>query len=282
MNNKQLKTIATRVLGTIVLAAGLLFFIGTAPFMSGPDEGVVAPEPVAIVAPPPLPQNLATPPAGLELGPSGLAGPLALQPTLGLFEAEFAGVGDQVGFSTSEHTVSGECANAGQRYIDKECPGCGLLGDSGSSDMLMWQQTVDAEPVVRSVSRHCLKMTPDGQAVVGTLQFGEGDLDLAAGRPDKISGHVPLISGATRLASIRIGVWSATYDKVPRPSSALQDMATALQIKGWREVSESEHLPKDAFSGQRVFTNDSSAVCVISLTRQGQDYQLTTIISLRA
>ena len=282
MSRSQLKTIAARVLGTVALAAGFLFFIGSAPFIKVPDEGVVAPEPVAVIAPPPLPENLAVPPPDFALGPGGLSGPLAMPPTLGLFEAEFAGDDEQVGFTTREHAVPGECANAGRRFIDKTCPGCGLIGDSGHSEMLMWQQSVDGTPVVHSVSRHCLKVTPDGQAIVGTVQFGDDPVDLAAGKSDKGPGYVPLISGATRLATIRLGAWSATYDKVPRPATALQDMATALQIKGWREVSETEHIPQEAFGGQRVFTNGGSAVCVISLIRQGQDYQLTTIISLRA
>jgi hypothetical protein len=281
MKNDQVRIIAVRVLGTVVLAAGFLFFVGTAPFLAIPDEGVVIPEPVSVVSPPPLTENLAMPPPAIALGPGGLLRTQALQPTLGLFEAEFAGVDDQVGFSTREHAVPGECTNAGRRFIDQECPGCGLLGDAGTAEMLIWQQTVDGTPVVRSVSRHCIKLAPDGKAIVGTLTFGADSLDLAQRPTDTGSGHVPLIGGATRLASIRLGLWSATYDKVPRPASALQDMASALQMRGWREVSESEHLPEEAFGGQRVFTNDGSAVCVISLTRQGQEYQLTTIISLR-
>jgi hypothetical protein len=280
MKSDQVKTIAVRVLGTVVLAAGFLFFIGTAPFMPASEEDVLVAEPLNALGPPPLPENLAAPP-GFALGPGGMNGPLALQPTLGLFEAEFAGVDDEVGFSTRQYAVPGECANAGRRFIDQECPGCGLLGDAGTAEMLIWQQSINGVPVVRSVSRHCIKLAPDGNAIVGTLTFGGESLDLAPGATDSGSGQVPLIRGATRLASIRLGLWSATYDKVPRPASALQDMASALQMRGWREVSESEHLPGDAFGGQRVFTNDGSAVCVISLIQQGQDYQLTTIISLR-
>lgn len=280
VKRNELKTIVVRVLGTVVLAVGFLFFVATAPFMPQSEDIVIPPEPVAVVDRPPA--NLTMPPPGYSRGASGLSGPPTLQPMLGLFEAEFAQVDDQLGFSTSEHKVAGECNNAGRRFLEQECPGCGLLGDSPETEMLMWQQTSNGAKVVRSVSRHCMRVTPDGHSIVGTLEFGDGKVNLIDDGPDRDPSQVPLISGAVRLASVRVGLWSATYDKVPRPASALQDMTNALELRGWREVSESEHIPEDAFGGQRVFTNDGSAVCVISLIRQGQDYQLTTIISLRA
>ena len=219
MSGVSVKAIAARVLGTVLLAAGLLFFIARAPFLTVPEEDVVVPAPLTSVESPALPENLASPPPGFALGANGLSGPLALQPTLGLFEADFAGVDGEVGFSTSEDKVAGECKDAGRRYIDQECSGCGLLGDADTSDMLLWQQSVDGKPVVRSVSRHCLKVAPDGQAIVGTLTFGDDSIELGQGANKTRGGQVPLITGATRLASIRLGMWSATYDQVPQPAA---------------------------------------------------------------
>ena len=280
MSGIALKSIAARVLGTVVLAAGMLFFVARAPFLTAPESNDTVQVPVADE--PPSVRQAVDAAHGYALGANGLSGPAALQSTFGLFDADFAEFGDDLGFNTREFAVPGECKDAGRRFIDRECPDCGLLGDAGTSDMLLWQQAIDGEMAVRSVSRHCLRVSPDGQAIVGTVTFGDEKIDLAPQASNAGSGQVPLIAGATRLASIRLGLWSATYDRVPQPSSALREMASALLMRGWREVSDNEHLPQDAFDGQRVFTNDGSAVCVISLTREGQDYQLLTIISVRA
>jgi hypothetical protein len=149
-------------------------------------------------------------------------------------------------------------------------------------EFLIWQETVEGRDVARVVSGDCVSVNDDGEAIITTLSFHEGHADLTHGSQDPVGKLVPLLPGATRTVSISLGDWSATYDDVPRPSTALVDMANALLGLGWREVSRSQAPRQSSFEGQRVFTNSANAVCMVSLTKQDDVYQLLTIINSRA
>jgi hypothetical protein len=207
-----------------------------------------------------------------------------LQPSFGLFNASFAASDDQPGFRTSEHPVAGDCKDAGHRFLRASCPDCDLIGGetAGAADMLLWNQVIEGRTVLRAVSRNCTGTSPAGLSIVGTLDFEDAPADLGSGAKPPDTGRVPLLAGGKRVASITLGEWSATYDQVPRPSSALSDMTSALKKRGWREVSDPELLRQEAFQGQRVCTNKTNWLCRISLTRQGDEYQLLTIINSRA
>jgi hypothetical protein len=115
--------------------------------------------------------------------------------------------------------------------------------------------------------------------MIATLTFDDRqDANLAAAA-DGTPSAVPLLPGATRTASIEVGAWLATFDRVGRPSTALADMVRLLGARGWREIPEGRKLDARQFEGDRVLTNDDDDTCVLSLTRQDDGHQLLTIIS---
>lgn len=285
MKKSGLKSVLFRVAGTAVLIFGFVVFMARAPFLAGHD-----PRPDMGDRPP-----LTSPSIDLAAATGALTGPVlptggpsdagtSLQPSFGLFNADFAAADGQQGFSTSEHAVQGPCRNAGERYFKSVCPDCAPLGgdEAGATDMLMWEQTIDGNDVIRSVSRHCIGTTPAQLAVVGSLTFDNSNSVSLANSNAPDTGDVPLLAGASRVVAITLGNWSATYDDVARPSSAISDMTEELERRGWREVTDHEAFRQDAFQGQRVFTNSANWLCMISLTRQGDGYQLLTIINSQA
>lgn len=281
-----LKKIVLRSVGTVVLAAGFVLMVGRAPFVNAPDD--VADRPASDA-----PVRYAMPATG-KVGTGALDGPnlppspeeidenVDVNPSLGLFNARFAATGDSPGFATEEHEIAGPCAGAGLRFIDTTCPDCQLIDAGPNAEVLLWSEDVDGNTVIRSVSRHCINEPAVGVSVVATLRFEDGPLNFASGVADRTIGRIPLVAGATRVASIDLGQWTATYDEVARPSSALLDMTTALEKWGWRKVAGAPESNPKVFEGQRVFTNAANATCVISLTKQDDVYQLLTVINSRA
>ena len=285
MKDKVLK-IALRALGTVALAIGFVFMVGGAPFVNSPadeDSEITPSASSPYVAPADFQAgtgaldapNLPPPPG--ELAASG-----DVDPSIGLFNARFAAADGGPGFATAEHEVSGICDDAGQRYVQVKCPDCQVINGGANSEVLIWSETVDDKTIVRAVSRDCVRETSLGASVVATLRFEDDVVDFTGGVPDLSVGRIPLLAGATRVASINLGRWFATYDEVPRPSTALLDMTRALRDWGWREVSSGKEPGPESFQGQRVFTNNANATCVISLTRLDDVYQLLTVINSRA
>lgn len=284
MKGKVLE-IVLKSLGTVALAIGFLFMVGGAPFVnSSVDKGT------EIAPPASSPYSF---PADLQVGTGALDAPNLppspddltdgddVDPSIGLFNARFAAADGSPGFATEEREVSGSCAGAGERYVQIECPGCQVLNSGVNSEVVIWSKEVDDKVVVRAVSRNCVRETSVGSSVVASLRFEDDVVDFTGGTPDLSVGRIPLLAGATRVASINLGQWFATYDEVPRPSTALLDMTRALRDWGWREVSSGAEPGPDTFQGQRVFTNRANATCVISLTRQDGVYQLLTVINSR-
>lgn len=286
MTSTGLKTLLGRVLGTGVLLISLAFFISRAPFLTGgtttidsvslSDEAVDVRVPLEASAGalrlPTLPPS------------SDKRSAMGLNPAFGLFDASFAATDQASGFKTSEHRVPGSCSGAGRRYMTSECPSCAVIGDPNSAptEMLLWHQSIEGKPAIRAVTTNCMRVSTDGIPIVGTLEFGDSPVDLGSTAQQTLNSSVPILSGGKRVASIKLGGWSATFDTVARPSAALDDMADALGRRGWREVSDPETYLPSSFEGQRVFTNVNNAVCVISLTRQNDEYQLLTIVNGQA
>ncbi|HNP34698.1 MAG TPA: hypothetical protein PKK10_02490 [Woeseiaceae bacterium] len=286
MKRYGIRTVITRSLGTVVLLFGCVLFMARAPFLHDNTQAATHQQRPPLRSPPAtaalLDPGAMTTPVLPELGPPGASA--MLQPSFGLFEANFAATDDQPGFHTAEHPMAGNCTAAGERYFAATCPGCELIGGSEaqSAEMLLWNQTVDGREVLRAASRNCTGTSATGLAIVGTLDFDTSPVNLGDSTKPVDTHRVPLLAGALRITSITLGDWSATYDQVARPSSALPDMASALQKRGWREVSDPELLGQGAFQGQRVFTNETNWLCMISLTKQGDNFQLLTIINSRA
>lgn len=286
---KSIVTVGLKALGTVALALGFVFVVGRAPFIAdSADETDIARHTMESQ------YSMAT---DFQVDTGALQSPnlpsmpdttdedIGFAPSLGLFNASFAASDRHSGFATAEHRIPGSCANAGLRFIETECPMCELIGgggEAGGSEMLMWRQVIETKNVFQVVSRNCMSIAPDGVPIVGTLRFGEGPANLTEASIDLAEGIVPLLPGATRVASISLGQWFATYDEVARPSAALLDMTRALREWGWREVSSGADPGPETFQGQRVFTNKANATCVISLTSQDDVYQLLTIINSRA
>lgn len=204
---------------------------------------------------------------------------------MGLFKASFAGSESQPGFTTEEHRVPGQCADAGRRYIESECPHCQIIADQDGLELpsvLMWTDPADDRNILRSVSSDCVGIGADGVPVVGVLEFGEPTADLTGGNAAVDSDAVPLLPGATRIAAMEIGPWLAVFDEVARASTALPDMAAALEGRGWRETGDRDAGGLPSFVGERVFTKSSEVFCVISLRKQGGTHQLLTVVSSRA
>lgn len=196
----------------------------------------------------------------------------------GLFEAHFAGNASGPGFTTEEHRVPGPCEGAGRRYLDKACPHCRLIpgsGEAASPAMLMWTEA----NALHAVSADCTSLAADGVPIVGTLVMNDPTVDLGAGGSDFASDVIPLLPGARRMASVEIGGWMAVFDQVARPSTALADMAAALVKRGWRETADPDAAGLATFEDQRVFTKSTDIFCVISLGKQGGNYQLLTVVS---
>jgi hypothetical protein len=289
ITTKTVGKILAKVAGTVVLALGFIVLAGRAPFLASTPDSELSSEysgPTYSLDPPFQTGNMLSPVLP-EISSNGAA--LDMGPSLGLFNAQFAGVDGAQGFSTNEYSVPGECVGAGRRLINTECPGCVPFGDgSDATDMLLWHQPRAGNTVVRAVSRDCISFAGDGTPVVGSITFGDGDgiangaVSLSDESTVNDGGNVPLLAGATRMAALSLGSWSATYDSVARPSSALRDMTNALQGNGWREVSDPEVVGLETFAGQRVFTNNMNEICVISLSGDGGTFQLVTVINSRA
>jgi hypothetical protein len=283
----RLSSVLLKSFGTLVLAGAFVWMVGRAPFL--PDlsrenaaTGNNAQSSYLLrnlninsgSAPAGPPQWSALPPAAVTAG---------LEPAMGLFKARFAGDEPGSGFATEEHRVPGECAGAGYRYIRNTCPDCQIINkplSDKAQPMLMWTDANVAKGGIKSVSTDCVSIGPDGVPVVGTLSFGDGAVDLSAQSNDIAADIVPLIPGSSRIAAVEIGGWLATFDEVARPSTALHDMTAHLLGQGWREAPQSEEPGyRPAFVGERVFTNRQNAFCVISISKQGDSYQVLTVVS---
>lgn len=278
--------IILKSLGTIALAIGFVYMVGVAPFINGPLD-TNSESASSTISPYPAPVDLQVgsgaldapnlPPSPAELSDSG-----EVNPSMGLFNARFASADGSPGFATEEREVSGSCLGAGKRYLQTECAGCQVMNAGENSEVLIWNEDIDDSVVVRAVSRDCVRETSSGASVIATLRFEDNVVNFTSGMADLSVGRIPLLAGATRLASINLGSWFATYDEVPRPSSALREMASALGDWGWREVSSGIDPDPETFQGQRVFTNSANATCVISLIKENDGYQLLTVVNSRA
>jgi hypothetical protein len=278
----NLPRVLGKALGTLLLAAGLVLMVGKAPFLPDRSAGIADSQselPRLEIEPGIMGRSsspLLSPPA-----PETLAG---LQGGMGLYKARFAATETMPGFATEEHKVEGQCTGAGRRYLEQICPGCQLMAQQSADNsprMLMWMEKVDGGQSMRAVSTDCISVGPDGAPVVGTLQFGGGVADLSAGATGISLDLVPLIPGSSRLAAVEIGNWLATFDDVARPSSAVGDMARALAGRGWREVSGAGAEGRRQSDDERVFTNVRNELCVVTLSKQGDAYQLLTVVSLQ-
>jgi hypothetical protein len=143
--------------------------------------------------------------------------------------------------------------------------------------MLLWM--APAGGAVQAVSTDCIAVGTDGVPIVGALSMIDPALDMTDEGSSLAGDVVPLLPGAVRVAAIEMGDWLAVFDQVARPSTALSDMAIALTGKGWRETGDPEAGGLPAFAGERVFTKNAEVFCVISLSKQGGNYQLLTVVS---
>lgn len=280
----SIRSVIIKGVGTFLLAIAFVAFVTNAPFLTVPDTDPA--EPAAITPMSPAMASKTGAMQGKVLPGAGESDKAILetQTSFGLFNARFASSLNQPGFSTEEHEVPGSCAGAGRRFFESECPDCVLIGDSesGGTPMLLWRQVINGTESTRAVSSSCTEFSSEGVPIVGSLTFGDDAIDLTNESASEDSSDVPLLAGAVRVASISLGAWSATYDDVARPSSALPDMASALVRRGWREVTDAPEFDDDSFAGHRVFVNAVNELCMISLSRQGTSYQLLTIINSQA
>jgi hypothetical protein len=227
------------------------------------------------LAPVPVPSLLNEDRTALNNGP--MAG---LSPVMGLFRGQFTQAGGNPAFVNREHRVEGPCEGAGLRYARSVCPDCQLLGEDAATgnNMVMWTEGPENEGVFHAVSRDCITTAPDGASVVGSLEFG-GSAVVGGADATFADGLVPLVPGAERLAAFEIGGWLATLDEVVKPATAMADMNRMLVQRGWREAKGQEAIAAVETLGQRVFTNDANALCVVTLNEEGGKYQLMTILS---
>ena len=284
VKRNALTSIVLKSVGTLALAVAFVAMVGRAPFLpdevervDGGSDAAVQPVPGPGIQTAALDGAMALP---VQASDHPMPGPL--QPSMGLFKANFSGSAEGGGFATAEHRVSGTCEGAGLRYIEEVCPDCQATAGKGQGDlpaMLVWTDPDEPAGSINSVTADCISVSIDGAAIVGTLTLGGDTLDLADGLTSGAAGYVPLIAGATRVAAIEIGGWIATFDHVGRPSTALADMATLLVNRGWREVSDPPSDPSPDFEGERIFVNGAGVHCVISLSKQDQTHQLISIIS---
>lgn len=205
-----------------------------------------------------------------------------LPSAMGMFSGQFAQNGDTPSFTMKEVSVEGVCEGAGRRYITQNCPDCDVLEGSqnvGQPTMLLWTESGEHGEVVRSVTASCIAIGRDGRAVVGSLSFGDGAIDLTGDDHEMALTLVPLLPGGKRLTTLEMDGWLTTMDEVQDPEQALQAMTTALNRKGW--IDAPGQLP-DAIPGvgeQRVFRRDDQATCVIYLNEESGIFQLVTIMN---
>jgi hypothetical protein len=276
-----------KALATVGLALGFVTLVGRVPFVpQQADRPVVDNRRLAVIGSNRSIAGLGT--GGME---PAILPPMSTQPipvtvnidnAFGLFNAQFAASESSPGFATEEHRVPGQCSGAGRRHVEKICPACQVIAGKGGGSlpsMLMWTEVLDGEDVMRAVSTDCLSFATDGVPIVGTLRLGLEAVDLTNGNPDVVNDIVPLLPGATRIAAIEVGQWLAIFDHVARPSTALPDMAAALAVRGWQETSGADASVLPEFEGERVFKKSTDSYCVISLSKQGETYQLLTVVS---
>ena len=265
-----------KVLGTFALAIGFVTLVSRAPFMPVKESSAPSPQRA-------FPRNPLSLDVNTDLLKAGGIDLADVEPPLGLFKGRFGPSVDSPGFATEEHRVSGVCKDAGARWAREICPTCQLLsnpGAEGEPQMLLWTEARNGRDVTRAVQADCTATGPDGDSVVASVTFDdrEATLDAPATRDPSLD-VVPLLPGGTRIAALEVGEWLATIDHVGRPSSALVDMAIALRKNGWRDIPSGTEAEPGTFGGQRVLKNEKDATCVISLSRQGDQYQLTTVVS---
>ncbi|MDB4261619.1 hypothetical protein N9878_01995, partial [bacterium] len=181
--------------------------------------------------------------------------------------------------------VEGDCMGAGRRYIEQVCPGCQVLSGDGKSGqsvepgVVMWMDGASGSEAVSAVSANCSRVAANGSAIVDVLRFAGGPLSLEQSGTQLALDIVPLLHRAERVAVFEMGGWLATMDEVPNPRTAINDMLIALKQRGWREASDHESADVKMFAQQRVFTNNDNALCVVTLSQEGDTAQLLTIMS---
>lgn len=279
--------ILIKALATAGLAFGFVVFVAKVPFVPPPPIATDESESTAQRNDRAVPRlTTGGMPAGgavtTEMPPIMVTGDM--DAGMGLFKASFAGSESEPGFTTEEHRVPGECTGAGRRYLQSKCPHCRIVAAEDDLELpsaLIWTDPADDRSLLRSVSRDCVSIGADGVPIVGVLEFAGPTADLAGDNAAVDGDIVPLLPGATRIAAMEIGPWLAVFDQVARASTALPDMAAALERRGWRETGEADAGGLPSFVGERVFTKNTDVFCVISLSKQGGTYQLLTVVSSR-
>ena len=273
-----MRSILLKVLGTVALAAGFLLLVSRAPFVPTAAEPQKAAPAAGLAA-----RGLPAIDAGNALAARAGSDWHGLEPPFGLFKGRFGPSSDAPAFATEEHRVAGVCAGAGRRWAAEACPTCKPFASEaseGTPALLLWMEQANGANVTRAVTADCAATDPDGTPVVSSITFDDRQPDQNETDPARDTvKSVPLLPGATRTAALQVGDWLATFDRIARPSTALGDMAGALIKRGWREVPAGSRNDLQTFEGERVFTNEASATCVISLTKQSDEHQLLTIIS---
>lgn len=263
---KQARKVIGRVLATLAILGLFYVLLTGVPYLPGQS-----------------PDTSSSPAAPGSLVTSGAASQLeAIEAgsVLGLFQGSFAADAAGSGFSSSEQVVDGPCRGAGARYVDAVCPGCPVVpgGDAtpGEPGMLLWVEG----GTQHAVSADCVSINDQQQSIVGVLTFFDETMQLGGETAGSVNSKIPIVPGARRTAAIEMGSWTVAFDEVADTGLALSRMAGLLVAQGWREVSPDVPDLLPSVVGERVFANGTAAYCVVSVSQDGAQGQLVTMINM--
>jgi hypothetical protein len=198
------------------------------------------------------------------------------------FSGSFFGLEDNSGFQLAERDVPGECANAGRRYLEAQCPDCVVTAaqtNAGDPATLFF---IQPDGQLGTIFRDCNARVSDLLVRVPQLLFMDDTLALPARDAGSAEqSPVPRLARAERVSSMTLGNWVIAVDDVTERSGALGAMARQLQSAGWREQSQGD--AKASIDEQRVFIRGDARrreLCVLTLNEADDGYQLVTMMSI--
>jgi hypothetical protein len=196
------------------------------------------------------------------------------------FTGDFFDSDSNTGFTMREIDVSGPCERAGERYIHDTCPQCNVtpaISDNNEPPTLFWMHQEAEQATVGTVFRDCATDLGNGQVRVPLLSFNGNEIDLTDSASHVNTSQIPTLAGSVRESNMTLGNWAIAVDTVTRGGRAMDQMGLLLGDAGWREVPQGNEKPQLA---QRVYSRNDSRLCVVTLNRIDEAFQLVTMMNI--
>ena len=200
------------------------------------------------------------------------------------FNGSFYALGEDSGFQLEELDIPGPCENAGRRYLAQQCPDCVVteaVAEPGQPSTLFWSDA-RANGSMGTIFLDCTRELGDSLVRVPRLSFTDQTINLDAGSAiDAETAPIPRLARSERVSSMTLGNWAIAVDAVDQGDAAMASMGGLLNDAGWTELDQGEQ--QDNAVQQRVYArklNESSALCVLTLNKSDEGYQLVTMMNI--